>query len=284
MTHPTILEGLCRRFYPKVIPVLMAALLTRGCAIDYTNCNIHSHLVRDYVLTHSSNPHHLVLDLAQENQIVMIGEDHANDAARIFMEEMMPLLKKSDFQYLGLEIDSKYQGDMDDFLATGNTETPLFEENEFINPAYLQLLQSARDNELKVLCLDTHTNRPSSPDKLRRDEFMFRMLIYGILGENPDAKVTVYIGTGHIKENTIAASSSLGELLDEYTGGRNASIAIVRPGKHGISWVCDIPDIPTGIGFLTDDSPISELIYYNRMHIERYGSQYDAMVVAGSPW
>ena len=66
------------------------------------------------------------------------------------MSSLMPYLKQHNVESIALEIDSAYQQQVDDYLASGTVSDAWF----FKNTSYFSVIESAKANHLGIVCMD----------------------------------------------------------------------------------------------------------------------------------
>lgn len=168
-------------------------------------------------------PSDYVRQAARANQFLLFGESHDSPRTRVFMASMIKTLKEEGFSFLAIEVDHQDQRLVDEYARTGNKA--VLAGHWWINDEYIEILDAARSHGLKLVCIDDayfHDER----DGLRRlkvNKVMFRHLKEVCLDQEPEAKVAVYIGAGHIYKSKL----SLGALLETYAPRRSHSVKII---------------------------------------------------------
>ena len=98
-----------------------------------------------------NNAQSYVLDAIDTHSVVLLGEPHLGiSSERVFMSSLMPYLKQHNVESIALEIDSAYQQQVDDYLASGTVSDAWF----FKNTSYFSVIESAKANHLGIVCMD----------------------------------------------------------------------------------------------------------------------------------
>ena len=117
-----------------------------------------------------------IAEYVADKKVVLFGEEHSekNRWQTLLFADMVPELKKAGVTHIGLELDRRYQNDIDQYMQNPNflTQEKLLDElpflHDFDNEDFVLKINAALDNGLEVMCLD---NR--DPDrKISRDAHM----------------------------------------------------------------------------------------------------------------
>lgn len=175
-----------------------------------------------------NNAQAYVLGAIDTHSVVLLGEPHLGiSSERAFLSGLMPYLHQHGVERIALEIDSVYQQQVDDYLATGVKGDAWF----FTNPSYFPMLEAARASHLKILCIDDV--RYHSPDnRLLADNTMFENVREAL---SNGEKTLVFGGASHISE----AGDTLGGLLDALIGDESFSIILPVEGTKNYPMLAD---------------------------------------------
>ena len=143
----------------------------------------------------------LILQAARRHRIVMLNEEHWRPEHRAFGARLIPKLREAGIRYLAPE--TREQPPLDAAMKTGvvkiDTDPYCFE------PQRAELLRAAIRAGMKVVAFDFRT--PQEEADVQRDpiggvpireEAMARNIQEQILQKDPEAKVLVWVGMGHI--------------------------------------------------------------------------------------
>lgn len=163
------------------------------------------------------------IEKMKENGVVALGETHQMRGPRELVSKLISSLKKeAGLTHIVLEIQSRFQNDVDIFLETG--EIPkgfkewLDQKVAFDPRAYLEILASARKSGLKIIAADPRTDADKSyhdEDHLRNFEHLLKI---------DGNRILLLYGSMHVATSFgLRADSqfkSLGQLLKDRTEGK----------------------------------------------------------------
>lgn len=127
-----------------------------------------------------------IAEIAKENQVIMLNEDHYYPKHRLFAMELLETLKANGYNYLSLEGFNVTTGEKELIPNYGNglyTSEPYFAH--FIR---------------KAIVLGFNVSGHENFDKTTRREIGQAKNIMKILEKNPSAKIFVYAGHSHIEK------------------------------------------------------------------------------------
>jgi hypothetical protein len=152
---------------------------------------------------YGEDPTIIIPELMRNNRIVAFGEFHfANNPPRDFGAAIMPKLKEAGATHLAIEAPTRIQSALNKYMNTGLLDPtvlpPLLRHKEYLN-----LLESARKNDIKILAVDLekfgNSNYFARPIPLpsARNEIM-AYNIDSILAKDPNSKIILWAGAGHL--------------------------------------------------------------------------------------
>jgi hypothetical protein len=180
----------------------------------------------------------IALNAAENNQTTMFGEVHGTDQYKQFIK-LLPGLKKKGVFDIGLEIQSKHQEVVDEYIAKKISARKLLARDNV--DSYLpvcekdaiEILDVCADLGLQVHCIDNSFNFQ------KRDTTMYIVLNERVFKKNPKAKVAIYIGGFHCSKSPLPTilprgyvENTLGYFLTQYTHGKNFSVLLFDPMQH----------------------------------------------------
>ncbi|HII14775.1 MAG TPA: ChaN family lipoprotein [Nanoarchaeota archaeon] len=176
----------------------LALLAGIGCAYMHRSY-IPEH--EEYVapaLNYGSQAVSYVMAKVENSQFVIFGENHDVKTDDLFFAGLMPYFKQHGIEDIAMEIPRTYQPVMDEYLATG--EIPA-ERLNFITWVYNgekgTILKSARENNMKIWCIDAEESKVLID--MARDITMFDFMRDNFIANGK--KAAVLIGSWHIAEN-----------------------------------------------------------------------------------
>ncbi|MBT5022198.1 hypothetical protein HOK51_05385 [Candidatus Woesearchaeota archaeon] len=141
-----------------------------------------------------------IAEYVADKKVVLFGEEHSekNRWQTLLFADMVPELKKAGVTHIGLELDRRYQNDIDQYMQNPNflTQEKLLDElpflHDFDNEDFVLKINAALDNGLEVMCLD---NR--DPDrKISRDAHMKKKIDEVI---SSGGKLAGFLGAAHVR-------------------------------------------------------------------------------------
>lgn len=163
----------------------------------------------------------IVLRESAENKIVMFGERHENYRAdNDFVAELLQKLKEQDFNYLALEIERNpeersFHRIIQDYAYGKITRNDI---KNILNGRYIireplecagtyDLIDSAKETGMNLIFYDADKYTYNSWDE--REKIAFNNLKELIFNKDPNAKVIIYCGLGHINEKPLDISKHI---------------------------------------------------------------------------
>ncbi len=140
-----------------------------------------------------------ILEATKSRQVVMFNEHHLSPYPRVFMKSLLDSLRKQGFEYLGSEtlVNNPYF----DENPINKRGYPLQGEGAYIQePCFGELLRHAQNIGFKLFAYERNTPCDSIGKyaKLNHREKAQAQNIAKILTINPDAKILIFAGHGHI--------------------------------------------------------------------------------------
>ncbi|WP_052600041.1 hypothetical protein [Aureispira sp. CCB-QB1] len=169
-----------------------------------------------------------LLHLSEDRQVVMINENHSSPQHRLFTANLLKGLKKRGFTHLGLE---------------GLRDANLLKEKGYptkrmgyyvADPQYANMIREAL--KLGFTIFDYDTSRVSV--KIR--ELTQAKRIAKVLSKNPDAKIIIHAGGGHIREDTTYYGGLMAYQFKKLTGIDPLTINQTRMNEQS-STACEHP-------------------------------------------
>ncbi|MNQ59908.1 hypothetical protein D3C85_741710 [compost metagenome] len=128
-----------------------------------------------------------ISDLAKNNQVIMLNEDHFYPKHRLFAMQLLEVLKQNGFTYLSMEAFTPNKEDNTSVVP--NSRNGLY----IREPYFGHFIRKA--NKMGFIVLG-HENYDSNTDR----EIGQAKNIMKILENNPKAKIFVYVGHGHLEK------------------------------------------------------------------------------------
>lgn len=240
-------------------------------------------------------------DAFDDNQVVCLGEYHIYGAEQQFVSDLVPDLAAAGVEYLVLEIRDHYQGAVDDYLRTGEMTPELECALEGFQQEYLNILNAAGEYPgLKVVAVDP---RPEGEDAegfslpYHGNIEIAQSIKDNILASDPDARIFIYYGAGHLEKND---PYSIPSQLQDSVDNVYSIYAIVSLETMGGKLVLGGGDYRTArteiteqgfdntnfINILEPGSSLYEANLYNRLDYSDpgawFGNLYDAVLYIGT--
>lgn len=126
-----------------------------------------------------------ISEIAKNNSIIMLNEDHYYPKHRLFAMELLDVLKQNGYTYLSLEAFS---------LNEKNVIIPNYNNGIYVSePYFAHFIRKAKEMGFTVL---GHENTDNTIDR----ELGQAKNILKILEQDPKAKIFVYVGHSHIEK------------------------------------------------------------------------------------
>lgn len=220
-----------------------------------------------------------ILENASKNKTIMFGEGHWQPPVIFgskqdeflarhdsdFVADFLPRLKDCGFRYLAIEHErnplTEVKKTFADYAYGKITRKELdrwsLEEEKRYYPGWFDLIDAARKAKVKIVCYDANKEEFTSWN--HREEIAFNNLKELIFDKDPNAKVIIYCGVGHLNEKPLYNKNiagweegkglmnkdgkyiCLGFHLDKYTEGKNFTVSLVENSDAQIDTpYCDI--------------------------------------------
>lgn len=198
-------------------------------------------------------PETVIKDLMAKNRVLAVGESHQTpNPQRDLIAQNMSALKEAGATHLAVEIPTSTQTILDQFQSTGKLDLESL-PNMLRDQAYLQMLQAARDNGIKIVAVDRSdtpaaTGKPTPSDAptetlQTRDQTMASN-IGKILDQNPSNKVVFFVGARHLNRSNIPDTRLAADYLkDKYD---TATVKPVYANSRG-EFIYPLSEITVGI-------------------------------------
>lgn len=246
-----------------------------GDALDYSKINAEKPTATpeqvEFLRKNQQEPVEMILKkLRGQVNVVGLGEMHNELDMELFAVQVMEKAAEQNLvQFLALEIDTVKQNDINHFLETGNITPGLQEVLNQHNTGYRTILETARSNKLKVLCVDNH-------DTGSRDDFMSKTILQ-YQSANPDSKGLFYAGNGHIIERFDILAGMLGNKYYSVSQINEKDI-LTRDTVYN-AYIQSGINIPIGIDDIPR-TPFSKATYGHPYELwSEYGRITDAIVL-----
>lgn len=225
----------------------------------------------NYIRNNSRNPSDMILERLQgQTRLVGLGEMHNELDMELFANSIISRAAEQWLiSFLALEIDVNKQGDIDNFMRTGEVSENLQQILNQHNNGYRQILDTAKARKLSILCVDNHNTND-------RDDFMSRTIINYMSSHQSD-KGLFYAGNGHMIERHDVLASELG---DPYYSVLqiNGQAEITKETVYYAALKAGITE-PVGIDNVSQ-TPFSKATYGHPYELwSEYGRIADALVL-----
>jgi hypothetical protein len=183
-------------------------------------------------IAHSENlkaPQPYVLELFKHHDLVVLGTTHRKPPILKFINDLIPHLNDAGVTHIGFEIPTDQQGNIDNYMNTGNGLMDIYLHPQIECPEYRGLLKTLHSldpaKRPSVVTLDLPKNLYGG--KISRDEWMARTIADGVPG-NPATKFLVIVGNFHVfkmidwQDHVPNKTGSIREYLDRLAPGLRA--------------------------------------------------------------
>jgi tetratricopeptide (TPR) repeat protein len=142
----------------------------------------------------------IISSVAEKEQVVMINELHHVPMHRAFTAELLPVLYKKGFRYLAVEAVSERDTELN------SRGYPVYKTGAYtIDPVFGDMLRTALRLGFKVIPYEDRRKCEPQQDKPyfcrnERERGQAQNIYDRILKENPNAKILVHAGAGHVQE------------------------------------------------------------------------------------
>ncbi len=185
-----------------------------------------------------------ILKKADSSRAILFGEAHIIDENlkkykkffkdNQYVEDLLDDLKEKGYSIFGVEVDKSYRQIIDDYLggrlskkdiedlATSEAKKDNYEPAFIIYGPGLDLIDKAHFLGYEVVPIDGKKS-PELSEILTREYEIFDN-VDSILEKNPDKKLLVYIGSGHVNKHHGPFFPTLGFMLNKKYGDRVLSV------------------------------------------------------------
>lgn len=153
-----------------------------------------------------------ILDRARKEQIVILNEAHHMPLHRVFASSLLQDLYHAGFKYFGAEAISVKDSTLND------RKFPVIETGYYtLEPQFGNLIRNALSIGFVVFPYEADFSKPIDG---KEREIQQAKNIQRILKEDPEAKIFIYAGYDHIREDSLFNSwgKAMAGRLKEYTG------------------------------------------------------------------
>jgi|GEM_PF-6815949 len=159
----------------------------------------------DYIKNFALDPIDMIVRKSREGtSVVGLGEMHNEIDIEEFANRVVGRLASLGIiNFLSLEIDYSVQGEMNDYMETGEMGGKLQKELAKHNTGYKKILESAKEHGLVIVCADNNALD-------MRDDFMSLVNLL-MLEKFPGAKGLFYAGNGHASRRLDLLAQKLGD-------------------------------------------------------------------------
>lgn len=171
-----------------------------------------------------------ILTQAQQEQIVLINEAHHIADHRRFTASLLEGLYQNGFRYLAVETITHGRA------AALNERKYPFQNNGtyLVEPQYGELVRNALELGFELLAYDA-----SYGDNYSNRDSVQALNILAVLEKNPNAKILVHAGYGHIYEGSNSHWTKMGQYIHRLSGINPFSIDQVKlSARHPLNENC----------------------------------------------
>ena len=162
-----------------------------------------------------------VLAQTRQRQLVLFNEEHTQPRGRWLLGSLLPALYSQGFRYLALEA-----LDAADSAGVRQRGYPLANSGFYTNePHFGNLIRRARQLGFRVVGYDAFT--------VDRERDQARNLLAATLAHDPQARVVVLAGHGHISEAGAGPAKHMAQYLRELSGLDPLTIDQTQAGTFG---------------------------------------------------
>lgn len=164
-----------------------------------------------------------IVAAARGRRLVIINEAHHASRCRAFAARVLDRLRAEGFDLLAAEdFTSDPEVRFAERMANGDPVTTDL-SNYGRDPVYAELIRRARAGGYRLACYEmTPAQRPPNdadgPTRVATREAAEAANLAALLHDNPDARLVVYCGHGHLAEKTMGANTVMATRLKAATG------------------------------------------------------------------
>ena len=170
-----------------------------------------------------------ILDRAKNHRIVVTNERHHASSDRLLPLHLLESLYDQGFRYLAVETLSN------DHTINKLGYATLYDGYYSNDVVYAQLLRSARELGFEIVAYERERDQVALEDpenpinrSSERDRLQAKNIISRIFDKDPDAKVLIHCGYGHVNEEMLSRSTPMTRFLKDMTGRDPLSISQVN--------------------------------------------------------
>lgn len=214
-------------------------------------------LFPSYSLASQQNLEEIILLNSTRNQVVMFGEKHmVYRRDNEFVIRILPQLKKQGFEYFAFELDreepnNQFRKMLKDY-ATGKLTRNKLSQSQIRSETiyatkFFDIVDSVKKEHMNIVCYDTKRAKSFN----EQEKIAFTNLKELIFDKNPNAKVVIFCGWGHLPEKPTQDPwikkhekikypkinirnheyNCLGFYLNTYTQGKTLTVDLVATRK-----------------------------------------------------
>ena len=170
-----------------------------------------------------------IVERAKNHRIVVTNERHHASPDRLLPLHLLESLYAQGFRYLAVETLSNAH-------SINKLGYPKRDDGYYSNDVvYAQLLRSARTLGFEIVAYEQEQDQvaPEDPENpmnrsSERDQWQAKNIISRIFDKDPDAKVLIHCGYGHVSEEMLSRSTPMTRFLKDMTGRDPLSISQVN--------------------------------------------------------
>ena len=162
-----------------------------------------------------------IADRARDHRVVIVNERHHASSDRLLTLNLLDALAALGFRYLALEAFSPVDN------PTNERGYPIRQSGYYVNDVvFAELVRSAVDHGFEIVAYEIEGHQwQSDKDRgvtegftARRQYWQGRNIVDRVFANDPDAKVLVHCGWGHVRESGSRNGPKMAEVLARLTG------------------------------------------------------------------
>ncbi|HIA55582.1 MAG TPA: hypothetical protein EYN91_26455 [Candidatus Melainabacteria bacterium] len=156
--------------------------------------------IEDDLRKYGRQPLPVLTQLMKDNRVVAIADSHTqNDSQRLNAPDILRSLKEGGATHLVIEAPASTQEVLDKFNNTGNLDVTKL-PSLLRDPAYVNMLKSARESGLKIVAGDAETGMHLPRNAVRMASTIKHILDQPNQDPNKPNKVALWAGTAHVHD------------------------------------------------------------------------------------
>lgn len=177
----------------------------------------------DYALFRAEPALEAIVAAARERRLVILNEAHHASRCRAFAARVLGRLRAEGFDLLTAEAFTSHPEVRFAERMTNGEPVTTDLANYTRDPVYAELIRQARAGGYRLACYEmTPAQRPpedaDGPTRIAVREAAEAENLATLLKDNPDARVVVYCGHGHLAEKALGAHTVMATRLKAATG------------------------------------------------------------------